>query len=112
MNIIASAHLSGLQPNSQDKSGHTPNECFLRCRNAHCAVTRQSFDLEKQAWVRLMNSARGHGEVLCEVFDDDDITVVADDFSCKRKDSLAVSDSSYDNESDDEFVDAEELHGT
>jgi hypothetical protein len=100
--------LSGLEPDSKDKDGHTPNECFLRCRNAHCAVTRQPFDVEKRARVKLMSSARGHGEILYEGFDDDDVTVVDDDFTSKRNDSFAFSEASGDSDPEDEFVDAEE----
>jgi hypothetical protein len=108
MTILAAAQLSGLKPDSKDKDGHTPNECFLRCRNANCAVTRQPFDVEKRAWMRLMSSARGHGEILYEVFDDDDVTVVDDDFVSKCNDSFAFSEASGDSDSEDDFVDAEQ----
>tara|TARA_R110002003_G_scaffold121_33_gene10925 strand:+ start:3817 stop:4161 length:345 start_codon:yes stop_codon:yes gene_type:complete len=108
MQLLATANLLGLEPDTRDKDGHTPSECFLRCRSSHCAVVRESFDVEKQIWTRLMRSARGHGEVLREVFDDNDITVVEDDFSDKRKDSFMSNRIVDESESEDEFVDAED----
>jgi hypothetical protein len=108
MQILATANLPGLEPDTRDKDGHTPSECFLRCRSSHCAVVRESFELEKRIWARLMRSARGHGEVLHEVFDDDDITVVDDDFRDKRKDSFMSSRIVDESESEDEFVDADD----
>jgi hypothetical protein len=108
MQILATANLPGLEPDTGDEDGHTPSECFLRCRSSHCAVVRESFELEKRIWARLMRSARGHGEVLHEVFDDDDITVVEDDFRDKRKDSFMSSRIVDESESEDEFVDADD----
>jgi hypothetical protein len=43
-----------------------------------------------------------------EGFDDDDVTVVDDDFTSKRNDSFAFSEASGDSDPEDEFVDAEE----
>ncbi|KAL0765958.1 hypothetical protein CaCOL14_011699 [Colletotrichum acutatum] len=59
MDILASANLCGVDAAIRDKDGHTPNECFVRCRNSHCAVARRPFESEKLSWVSLMNSARG-----------------------------------------------------
>jgi len=106
MALLAAAKLPGFKPAAQDKDGHTPNECFLRCRDVYCAVAREPFKAEKRAWISLLSSARGHGEVIGEVFDDDDETVVDDDFSTKRRDSFVTSESGDGSDSDD-FVDAE-----
>ncbi|KAK1542098.1 B-cell lymphoma 3-encoded protein [Colletotrichum paranaense] len=51
MDILASANLCGVDTAIRDKDGHTPNECFVRCRDNHCAVTRKPFESEKLAWV-------------------------------------------------------------
>ena len=64
--MLTSANLSVLKTiaDAPDKDGHSPNECFVRCRGAHCAVIRKEWGVEKRAWVRLMMSARGESVVV------------------------------------------------
>ncbi|KAK1488495.1 B-cell lymphoma 3-encoded protein [Colletotrichum abscissum] len=116
MDILASANLCGVDTAIRDKDGHTPNECFVRCRDNHCAVTRKPFESEKLAWVSLMNSARGQElpfQGLTGQDADDESTIVAsEDEWGHRKISTAsyvfIDPSGGEVSSDDEFVDAED----
>ncbi|KAL8828114.1 MAG: hypothetical protein Q9191_002779 [Dirinaria sp. TL-2023a] len=96
LNLLAAADLPGLETEARDKDGHSPNECFLQCRGAHCAAACQSLDLERKAWARLMESARRHAEVSRYGRD-------AKDVCNERKDSFSNNSSVSDEE---EFVDA------
>lgn len=58
MELLTTAHLFGLDTLARDKYGHSPDECFMECRNAHCAVARKPFDVEMASWLSLMESAR------------------------------------------------------
>lgn len=95
LSLLAGAALPGLETEARDKDGHSPNECFLQCRGAYCAVARQSSDLERKAWARLMESARRHAEVSLYVPDED--------VRNRRKDSFSSSGSVSEEEG---FVDA------
>ena len=89
MEILTSASLSAFEAiaDTPDKNGHSPNECFVRCRSAHCAVTRKEWEVEKRAWVRLMMSARGESAVVDDNYDETDVKF-EEYTSRKRKDSF------------------------
>ncbi|EXF77969.1 B-cell lymphoma 3-encoded protein [Colletotrichum fioriniae PJ7] len=116
MDILASADLGGVDTAIKDKDGHTPNECFIRCRNDHCAIARKPFESEKLAWVSLMNSARGRNfppQDLTAQQADDESTVIAfeDEWSYRKRSTTSpvfVDSSDGEASSDDEFVDAED----
>ncbi|KAG7077698.1 B-cell lymphoma 3-encoded protein [Colletotrichum scovillei] len=116
MDILASANLCGVNTAFRDKDGHTPNECFVRCRDNHCAVARKPFGSEKLAWVSLMNSARGQELPVRDLTGqdaDDESTIVASEYEWghrKRSTASHVSIDPSDGEvsSDDEFMDAED----
>ena len=96
LSLLAAANLPGLEMKARDKDGHSPNECFLQCRGAHCAIARQSLDEEGKAWARLMESTRRHAEVSSYVYD-------AEDVRNQRKNSFSSNGSVSEEE---EFVDA------
>ncbi|KAF8859350.1 ankyrin [Acephala macrosclerotiorum] len=109
MDMLAAADLFGLDPVAQDKDGHSPNECFMECRSAHCAVARKPFDVERKFWVRLMRSARGQTKVSLGVGDEDEeMGVMHDDICDKHKHSFLVTETSSDSMSEEEYVDAED----
>jgi hypothetical protein len=143
MEMLTSANLSILEAiaDAQDKDGHSPNECFVRCRSAHCAVTRKEWDVERRAWVRLMMSARGESAVVddehderefrfeedaCkkrrdsfwDVTDEDEENGVMSEEVCdkSKKSSFLVSEAGCDTDSmleeEEEFVDAEDWKDT
>jgi ankyrin repeat protein len=72
MDMLAEANLLGLDPNASDKDGHSPNECFVRCRGAHCAIERKSFAEENPSWARLMRAARRQFNVSDDEEDEDE----------------------------------------
>ena len=83
--MLTSANLSILEAiaDAKDKDGHSPNECFVRCRSAHCAVTREKWDVEKRAWVRLMISVRGERVVFNNEHDETELRFEED--ACKKR---------------------------
>lgn len=109
MDMLAAANIFGLDPVAQDKDGHSPKECFVECRSAHCAVARKSFDVESKSWVRLMKSTHGQTKVWFGVGDEDEEAgVMSDDIYDKHKDSFLVSETSSDSISEEEYVNAED----
>lgn len=139
MEILTSANLSVLEAivDAPDKDGHSPNECFVRCRSAHCAITRKECDLEKRAWARLMISARGGSVVVdddhdetevrfqggackksqdsfCDVIDEDEENGVIFKEICdkSKESSFLISEEGCETDSmseeEEEFVDAED----
>lgn len=116
MDILASADLGGVDTAIKDKDGHTPNECFIRCRNDHCAIARKPFESEKLAWVSLMNSARGRNfppqDLTAQQADDESTVIASEDEWIYGKRSTTspvfVDPSDGEASSDDEFVDAED----
>ena len=107
MDILTTANLFGLDAVARDKDGHSPNDCFLKCRSAHCAVGRKSFDVERRAWVGLMKSARRQNEVLLGVIDEDGETgMITNDIRTNRKDSLFIIETGSGSTSEEEYVDA------
>ena len=75
METLTSASLSVFEAiaDAPVKNGHSPNECFVRCRSAHCAVTRKEWEVEKRAWVRFMMSARRESAVVDDDYDETDV---------------------------------------
>ncbi|KXH39178.1 B-cell lymphoma 3-encoded protein [Colletotrichum nymphaeae SA-01] len=116
MDILAPANLCCVDTAIRDKDGHTPNECFVRCRDNYCAVTRKPFESEKLAWVSLMNSARGQEmpfQGLTGQDADDESTIVAseDEWGHRKRSTASyvfIDPSGGEVSSDDEFVDAED----
>ena len=112
MDVVSAASLRGLDPDARDRDGHTPNECFLKCRHAHCAVARQSLDVERESWSALMQSTRGDTPVLLneDENDQDWMATNLDAISCKHEDLCSVDEISIDSMSEHEFVDAEDVY--
>ena len=111
MDILASIDLYGLDVDAKDKDGHTPNECFMKCRNVYCAVTRKPFEVERQSWVRLMKSARGESDLLFDVIEPDEkVRNMSPDWWSADKGTVFLGPTSVisESESDDDFVDAED----
>ena len=107
IDMLARANLLGLDTEARDKDCHSPNECFLKCRNAHCAVARTSFDAEKRSWVRLMKSARTRIDDSIIVGDEyDETAMISEDLRDKREDSGFFSDTDSDSTSEENYVDA------
>lgn len=107
--MLSGANLSCLETEARDKDGHSPNECFLRCRSAHCAVARSSIDLERQCWVMLMQSARRQAEVSPFTAVEDEETgqkTASVRSKHRRSDSLSSCGTSCGTISDEEYVDA------
>lgn len=106
LEMLTAANLLGLDAEARDGDRHSPNECFLECRSAHCAVARKSFDVERWSWVKLMKSARRQTEVSCDVANEDVETgMVSEDMCNKRKDSGFCSQTNSGSTSEEEFVD-------
>ncbi|KAL8789421.1 MAG: hypothetical protein Q9213_001178 [Squamulea squamosa] len=113
LDMLAAANLSGLDAEARDKDNHTPNECFLNCRNTHCAVARRPFNIEKRSWVRLMRSARGLSEDSLDVANREKETWVNTKATCERPgESFLINDSSSDGSSDEGYVDADDGNQT
>ena len=109
MDMLAASKITGLDATSRDTDGHTPNECFLKCRSAHCAVARMPFDMERTSFTRLLKSIAGEIEVPFAVLDEDGYRVVMPEaVHDNRSESDLFSEISSDNMSDDEYVDAED----
>ena len=113
IDMLAAGNLFGLDPDARDKNGHTPNECFLKCRSAHCAVARKSFDVEKGAWARLMDSARRQNKASLDVAGNETRPTRRDPLTSKgirnkNEDWSSLSEISSDNRSEEIYVDAEE----
>ena len=109
MDMLTAANLSGLEAEARDKDGHSPNECFLKCRDSHCAVARNAIDLERKSWIRLMKSARGQAEVSLRIADEsEEVGQNAEDIRSKhrRSDSLSSCDTNSSSSSEEEYVDA------
>jgi hypothetical protein len=89
MEMLTSANLSVLKAISDapDKDGHSPTVCFVRCRGAHCAITRKGWDVEKRVWDRLTMFARGERVAVDDEHDETEVRF--EENACKkRKDSL------------------------
>jgi hypothetical protein len=88
MEMLTSDNLSVLKTISDapDKDGHSPNVCFVRCRGAHCAVTREECDVEKRVWVRLMMFARGESVAVDDELDEMEVRFEED--ACKKRREL------------------------
>lgn len=105
--MLNMAKLPGLDPGARDKEGHTPNECFLSCREAHCAVTRKPVDVERRAWANMMSEIRAKDESSIDGVNCSPAATFKSAPS-KRKDSFAASEASEDSDSDEEYLDAED----
>ena len=110
MDILSAASVEGLDADARDRDGHTPNECFLKCRNAHCAVARQSLEVERKSWTALMKSARGQARILLDGGDLDHqkLEKFSEGTRSDHEDPSPVDEMSSDSLSDDDFVDAED----
>ena len=98
IDMLTRAKLLGLDEEAQDKDGHPPNECFLKCRASHCAVARKSFDAERRSWVGLMKSARTQAEDSTITGDEcGEVTTVPEDPPNKRENPGLSSDTNNDN---------------
>ena len=105
--MLAAANITALDASARDKDGHTPNECFKKCRNAHCAVSRKSFDVERTSFTKLLSSVAGKVEIPIDMIDNDKAEVILletvdEDFN----ESILVSEIDSDSASDKEYVDA------
>lgn len=76
MNILATGNLSGVEVDARATDGHTPNECFLNCRDTHCAVAREPSSVERQSWIGLIKSARRQNELPYQVANENERTGV------------------------------------
>ena len=72
MDILASVDLRKLDADAKDNDGHTPNECFIKCRSECCALARKPFNFETESWVRLMKSVRGENHLGCDIIKQED----------------------------------------
>ncbi|KAK5123276.1 hypothetical protein LTR85_002706 [Meristemomyces frigidus] len=115
MHIVSTAKLFGLDPSARDIDGHTANECFLECRDAHCAVARRSPAEERSAWTTLVNAVRKQSDVplfervSCEDEDEDGEGLASCWPYADTRDSKSELDQSdSDTGSDHDFADAEE----
>ena len=103
MDVLAAGNLTGLDATARDRDGHTPSECFLKCRNAHCAVARMPFDVERASFTRLMKSVTGDLDLSSAAVHEDD-----------NSNSLAENDHDHGSEtgsdiaSDEEYMNAED----
>ena len=89
MDILASADLCKLDADARDSDGHTPNECFIKCRSECCALARKPFKIEAESWVRLMKSVRGENYLGCDIIQlEDEIGGESQVAWNRRKDSL------------------------
>ena len=119
MELLTAAGFSGPKPDAQDKNGNSPNECFLECRNAHCAIARKSFGEEKEAWIRLMASAHGQRKASLETaddsegFDDEGIglmqydSLTSEELLRDDRDEDSCKESDGDSSSEEVYIDAE-----
>ena len=115
LTILTTANLRGLEAEARDKDGHSPNECFLKCRSAHCAAARDSIDLERKSWVRLMRCARrrdenspcitNEAEETGQGFED-----IGDEYRQNDSFSSSSSETSSGSISEEEFVDVYECN--
>ena len=109
MDLLATANLHGLDTLSRDRNGHTPDECFVECRNSHCAVARKPFDVERRSWARLMKSMYEQAAVLPDFDDaDEDTELLFKDIAYENKTSSRLTEISSDCVSEDEYMDAED----
>lgn len=107
MDMLTAANMFGLNAVARDKDGHSPDECFLKCRSAHCAVARKPFDVERRSWARLMKSALRKTEISLDVSDEDEETgVIPEDIRHQCKDACMISETSSGSTSEEEYVDA------
>ncbi|KAK1816837.1 hypothetical protein LTR12_008779 [Friedmanniomyces endolithicus] len=105
MDLLSTSCLVGVNAAARDKHGHTPHECFLRCRGMHCAVARKPFDLESQSWGALVESARRQNEgSKCEANNEAEAMFVVEEIF----DDIFGEDDS-DSASESEYGDAREM---
>ena len=111
--MLAAAHLPGLDTWIQDKDGHPPNECFVKCRAAHCAVARMSSEVESKSWARLMQSVRGCPDVSLKLSDGNEWVRTRADIGATKHGTLeSVHEISDEDSSVEDFVDAEDGSST
>jgi hypothetical protein len=109
MDILTTATLSGIDTIARDKDGHSPNQCFLECRSAHCAIARKPFHKEKESWVRLLASSCRHTTRSDNVDAEfGNLEIVVDKICYESEDSFLVTEDSSESDSEEEFVDAED----
>ena len=113
LDALAVANIIGLSENARDEDGHTANECFLKCRSAHCAVARQELDAERKSWNALMRSVGGYGKVL---FDEshqhqEPMAKFSNDPRDKQDECCLADEFTSGDMKEDDFVDAEDGYG-
>jgi hypothetical protein len=109
MDMLTVADIFGIDTTARDKDGHSPNQCFLECRSAHCAITRKPFTVEKRSWARLMASARRPTKGSFDVDEEyEEAGVMLEKAEIEDKDSSLVREESFDSESEEEYADAED----
>jgi hypothetical protein len=58
MNLLSGAHFPAMDSNALDREGHAPMDCFIMCRDKHCAVLRELSSVEAASWEALMSRLR------------------------------------------------------
>ena len=107
MDLLTAAGLSGLDTEAKDKDGHTPNDCFLKCRSTQCAVERKPSKVERSSWATLMKSVREQPtEDPIRPFEHENRGHMLTDIYEKPRDSITISEISIDDFSDEEYMDA------
>lgn len=97
MDLLVAANLSGLNTINRDRDGHSPNECFMKCRSAHCAVARKPIGVERMSWLSLMKSASRRSEFLLNLAtEDEESGVILGDICDERQDPFGASETSSD----------------
>ena len=105
--MLATARLVGLDAEVRDKDGHSPNDCFLKCRNAYCAVARKSLRAERGSWMKLLDSARtNYEDSYYFVNNDGEVGDIDLRFCDQSEDTTSTSDFDSDSSIDEEYLDA------
>lgn len=109
MDMLAAAKIPGINTADLDKDGHSPNQCFLKCRSASCAIKRKGLAIERRSWARLMASVRGQAENSLD-FDEgyEDAVVVVEEIVDEDRGSFFGREESLASDSEEEYVDAED----
>ncbi|KAH8896548.1 ankyrin [Thozetella sp. PMI_491] len=100
MDMLAAARVSGLDSSARDKDGHSPNDCFAKCRGDHCAVARKSVEAENISWLGLMQSVAGETRIPPDGSDEVEKRVAM------STSSRGLDKASSGSTSEDEFFDA------
>jgi hypothetical protein len=109
MDMLSTANILGIDTAEKDKDGHSPNQCFLECRNAHCAIVRKPFAVEKRSWTRLMASVGEQAENPLKLDEEhEEVEVILGKVADVDEDSISISEHSIDSDREDEFVDADD----